>query len=272
MQTPEFLAWAIEFRCPLRGDLDGSDPELVERQLRSARAVGDAEHEGRVLDGLCVSPPDGFHISDALGIYGGELAVRQTCSECPANALISGFGGGLAGCYGLLPLPHDTTVFHAAVDRSLGRWSDSYPVTTPRWYGMWLDSPLDAEWLFLAFRVLDIEELAGREQQELLAALNTAYNMGARLHVRLYPPGRVEGPWWRLEPHCPRCKSRWADEKANSCRVCGQIGQPVSEKKRRARGRRPYFPLERLLGAAEAAEFLLRYEAQRARRESPDRV
>src|SRR5262245_21282712 len=104
MHTPEFLAWAIEYRCPFRGDLDGSDPERVERQLRAARAVSEARREGRVLDGLCVQPPDGFAISDALEIYGGEQVVEQACGECPANAARMALGEEWAGCYGLFPL------------------------------------------------------------------------------------------------------------------------------------------------------------------------
>ena len=71
MDTPEFLVWAIEHTCPSADMQDGSDPERTERQLRAARAVSDARREGRVFEGLCVNPPDGFRIDDALAVYGG---------------------------------------------------------------------------------------------------------------------------------------------------------------------------------------------------------
>src|SRR5204862_6701031 len=87
MDTPEFLLWALEYSCPIRGFQDGSDPERTERHLRAARAAGDAGLEGRVFEGLCVSPPSGFRIADALAIYGGLSAIEQACRDCPANAL-----------------------------------------------------------------------------------------------------------------------------------------------------------------------------------------
>ena len=42
MNTPEFLIWALEYACPIRGFQNGSDPERTERQLRAARAVSEA--------------------------------------------------------------------------------------------------------------------------------------------------------------------------------------------------------------------------------------
>jgi len=282
MHTPEFLAWAIEHQCPIRGGQDGSDPERTERQLRAARAVSEAQREGRALNGVCVRPPEGFRISDALAIYGGEAAAISACSDCPANALAESDPAALAGCFGELPLPDDSTAFHEAVEQSMTRWAESFPPTNPRWYGLWLNSPLEAEWLLAAFQILDIPEICCREQQELLVALNAAYNIGCRVHLRLFPPGRVEGTWWRLVPHCPGCKAAWRPRGSRNategvrysemCEVCGYVGHPAPEQKRRARGRRPYFPLDRLLGKEPAAELLVRYEAEQARRGSPDRA
>jgi len=282
MRTPEFLAWAIEHQCPIRGGQDGSDPERTERQLRAARAVSDARRDGRIFEGLCLQPPDGFRIDDALAIYGGEAAVSSACGSCPANALAECDPVALAGCFGEWPLPGDSAAFHLAIEKSMLRLAESFPPTNPRWYGLWLNSPLEAEWLLAAFQSLDIPEIRCREQQELLVALNAAYNIGGRVHLRLYPPGRVEGTWWRLVPHCPRCKAVWRPRGSRNategvlcsaeCGVCGYVGHPAPEQKRRARGRRPYFPLERLLGREPAAEFLVRYEAEQARRGSPDRA
>ena len=278
MQTPEFLAWAIEYRCPLRGELDGTDPERTERQLRAARAVSEARRAGHVLEGMCVEPPDGFWISDALSIYGGEAAVEQACRDCPANALLESEAEALAGCYGLLPLPEDAAGFHDAVERAIDAqygqlaWSDHYPVTRPRWYALWLAPALEGAGLLDRFLILNGIADKSPSLVELLTAFNAAHNIGCRVHVRLYPPGRVEGPWWWLAAHCPRCRAPWAGSESGQCRVCSYAGHPAPERKRRARGRRPYFPLARLLGAEQAAELLVTYEAHRRQRESPDQA
>lgn len=276
MVTPEFLVWAIEFACPVRGSQDGSDPERTERQLRAARAVSDARREGRLFEGFCVDPPHGFRIDDALAIYGGAQAVELACGECPANALAEIEAGTLAGCYGILAMPDDLTEIYAAVERGIARaypnsaWSDLCVATTPPWYGLWIDSPLQAEQLLVRYRVLEaaaIKHEAARDGvRQLLTGLNAAFNTDCRVHVALYPRGRVEGTSWRLGPHCPRCHAAWNDPNSRRCFVCGYEGHPASDRSRKARGLRPYFPLDRMLGAEAAQEFLVRYEQFRARR------
>ena len=278
MDTPEFLLWALEYSCPIRGFQDGSDPERTERHLRAARAAGDAALEGRVFEGLCVSPPSGFRIADALAIYGGLSAIEQACRDCPANALAQDVPGQLAGCYGLVPLPEDPSSLHRAIERGIEAayprvdWSTLCIATTPRWYGLWIESPVEAELLLLRYLVLQAatidDQVCRTTVAELLTALNVAFDSGCRLHVQLYPPGRVEGTWWRLMPHCPRCKARWNDTDLQCCRVCGSNSRPGPDKKRKARGRRPYFPLGRLLGDQAAADFLIRYVAFRKQSES----
>src|SRR5262245_14654978 len=107
MDTPEFLVWAIEYTCPIRGSQDGSDPERTERQLRARRAVSEARRCGRVFEGLCVEPPNGFRVDEALAVYGGAKAVERACGECPANAMAEMEAGALAGCYGIVAMPED---------------------------------------------------------------------------------------------------------------------------------------------------------------------
>ena len=107
---------------------------------------------------------------------------------------------------------------------------------------------------------------------EFMAGLNSAYNAGARVHVTLYPRGQVTSGKWQLVPHCQRCKAEWTKAGSHLCGVCGHVGKPADEPKRMARGKRPYFPLERLLGEQQAAEFLVRYAAFRAQQQSPDRA
>lgn len=285
METPEFLLWAIEHRCPVRAQQDGSDPERTERQLRAARAASDARREGRVFEGLCIDPPEGFRLAEALAVYGGLHAAESACRNCPANALAELEAPGqlteglatLAGCYGLVPLPPDPQPVHAAIERGIEIAAPGEKFDTrPRWYGLWLASPLWAELLFQTWLILDASAIEDHHCQaviqELKAGLNAAFNTDARLHVKLFPRGRVVDGKWELVPHCPRCKAEWINSSSRQCAVCRYAGHPADDKKRLARGTRPYFPLDRLLGKEQAAEFLVRYEAFRARPASQDRA
>jgi hypothetical protein len=280
VDTPEFLVWAIEYTCPIRGSQDGSDPERTERQLRAARAVSEARRDGRVFEGLCVEPPNGFRLDEALAVYGGAEAVERACDECPANALAEDEADALAGCYGIVAMPENPSAVHDAVERGIGRayantdWSELCAATTPRWYGLWMGSPLRAEQLLVRYRVLEaavIEDEVTRDGvRQLLTGLNVAFNADCRVHVAMYPRGRVEGTQWQLVPHCPRCKASWNDVDPRHCNTCGYDGYPAPDMKRKARGSRPYFPLERLLGKEAAEAFLLRYEAFRVSQRLPD--
>jgi hypothetical protein len=148
--------------------------------------------------------------------------------------------------------------------------------TQPRWFALWLDSPLWAELLHETWLILDAAPFKeGRWRaaiSEFMTGLNTAFNAGTRLHVTLFPRGSVVDGKWQLVPHCSRCKAEWRDASSCSCKVCGHFGRPAAAPKRMARGQRPYFPLERLLGEMQAAEFLVRYVAFRAGQQSPDRL
>lgn len=280
MDTPEFLSWALEYTCPIRGFQDGSDPERAERQLRAARAVSEARREGRIMDGLCVEPPYGFRIEDALAIYGGMPAVERECRGCGANAISRLDPSALAGCYGLVPLPGDArdvfrTVDLAIVEQRLAEeFQHHFTATQPAWYGLWMHSPLSRQQAALLLELLragDFSGRFGREFSELQGGLESSVEHNLRLHVAIYPAGRVEGTWWQLAPHCPRCKGPWHKSASRRCDICGYLGAPAPDKKRHARGRRPYFPLDRLLGSAAAAELLVRYAAGQAQRPLPDR-
>lgn len=280
MDTPEFVIWAIEFGCLVRGQQDGRDPDKTERQLRAARAVSDATREGRLFEGFCVAPPLAFRASDALDVYGGLDAVESACRSCPANVLASIDAQAWAGCFGIIALRDDEAAMHAAIERVLDerRLGDEFALhfeaTAPRWYGLWM-RPIAARPALLMLAQLcegwKMDSAATANGiAELLAAANAAASQGLRIHAALYPRGRVENKRWRLVPHCARCRAPWPEPGARQCRVCGGVGRPAPEKRRLARGERPYFPLDRLLSPAAAAEFLLRYRAYRAARAGAD--
>jgi hypothetical protein len=253
----------------VRGFQNGRDPERTERQLRAARAVSDARREGRIFEGFCLDPPYGFRIEEALRLYGGEQAVEQNCRGCPANALARFDAASLAGCYGLVPLPDDPRPVHEAVERAIAEavseadFGQLFPRTSPPWYGLWIESPLSSTRAAALARILTGAIGGGSTIAtfgELIAALEFAAETPRPLHVRLYPPGRVLGPWWRLVPHCPRCAGGWSEAAVRKCTICGYAGSPAPDKKRHARGRRPYFPLARLLGEQAATKLLERFE------------
>ena len=272
MLTPEFLVWAIERRCELRQIAGFEDPERTERHLRTLRAYSDAAAEGRVFEGICVAPPNGFRVEEALSLYGGLNAAEGACHGCPANALQKETPSSLAGCFGMVPLPMDEVEIHVAVDQAIDRLNlranvqANFPTTKPAWYGLWMRSPLDAPRALLLKFILrnagGSDPSYVRAMNQMILGLSTAYEHALPLHVRLYPRGEVRGTWWNLVPHCQNCNAPWPDAQREQCQVCGCCGRPSSPLKRRARGTRPYWPLERMLGKEKAAEFLLRYEAR----------
>jgi hypothetical protein len=275
--TPEFLVWAIEFQCPLR-DIEGFEqPERTERQLRAARAVSDARHAGRIVDGFCIANraaelaipshaaasvdtslsdeirrqlPMAFAVDDALALYGGANVVRANCPACPANAERAIDPHAWCGCYGILPLPDPIEAFHSAFDRAMAAYYPpprAFPLTQPTWYGVWLASPVGAE----QSAALGTVVAAVREQYDLpaLAALQRALSISRQnhlpLHGQLFPAGSVEGRWWRQSPHCPRCRATWPAP-TTYCTVCHWTGKTGTPQKRRARGTRPYRPMEEI--------------------------
>ena len=109
----------------------------------------------------------------------------------------------------------------------------------------------------------DISEFEyARAMNQMLLGLNAACEHDLPFHVRLYPRGEVNGAWWNLVRHCQACNASWPDAEREACQVCGYVGRPASPPKRRARGTRPYWPLERMMGKEKAEEFLAQYEAR----------
>jgi hypothetical protein len=244
--TPEFLAWAVEFTCPLREMLPENQPDKVERHLRAARLAADARAEARVHDGIAVSADGqmGFRMADALLLYGGEESLQRHCSACPANAIAARQTPHYAGCFGLFPLPEPREPFWAALGKVDERL---FPTTQIPWYGWWLRSPVSAEQCrALATALLPAMESAGNQPlSELVAALQLCAERALSLSCQAYPAGQIDGPWWNLNEHCPQCRAAWQMQRGK-CAMCGLASRPANMVKRRVRGTRPYRPLEQV--------------------------
>ena len=297
--TPEFLIWAIELRCPLRY-IDGFEhPERTARQLRAVRAVSDARYERREFEDLCLaesprelaipshaafgveqstSPatasklPQAFRTSDALQLFGDAENIEASCRNCPANGEEHANPHSWAGCYGIVPLPANTTAFHAAIESAIDstsrrELSEQRLLTTPAWYGFWLRPRIERDFAGLLLPVIvhaatqldPTPEVSHTSALQALArGLAVTATTDLPMNVSLYPRGSVTGRWWNLEPSCPTCKATLT-EPAPRCLVCGWRGRQGTPPKRRSRGTRPYRPLTEFVAPDEIQTLLERY-------------
>src|SRR5262249_52764087 len=130
--------------------------------LADLRTVVEALPDKRVVDGICVTgwtggqdyegrhyeiPLSGFRIEDRLGEYGGLPAAANTCGSCEANAHNKS-GITAAACHGVLDVWPDSQeldeqLWKITAEHGLeNRLRAAFPVTTPLWYGFWINSPL----------------------------------------------------------------------------------------------------------------------------------
>lgn len=197
--------------------------------------------------------------------------------------------------------PWHTVLEATAQTLADGHSPEAWRRTRPLWYGLWCGSPLDgsasrrtAE-LLAAVPCWDqdgVGDVQAVENQKnnvqnteiniclaigwdqkrlaaayelLVAALKLASAQGIPLHVQLFPPGKIEGPWWLLPAHCPRCQVPWPRDafpkagRSPSCPICGYQGSPASARRRHVRGGRPYRPLVRLLSPSAWAKAVSTY-------------
>jgi len=267
--TPEFIRWAIERPCPLRDHENWQDPERTERQLRALREYSDAVATGRVCDGVCLHAdasnddceshrPMGF-LEDEIGdAYGGHELIRSACSNCPANIHNQASKSSLAGCYGWFESPSPSLrIGGAHIDRTLlNSIRQAFPRTTPTWYGLWINTPLQThqrELLIQLFEQLQIDQTI----QPFVQALRVSVDLNLPIHVTLVPSGHVEGKIWTISAHCSRCKHEMRID-ARHCSCCGRTGGPVESRRRNVRGSRPYRPLEEFLDTDRIKSLLKR--------------
>lgn len=277
--TPEFLRWSLDYACSLRDMCPSGEPEQVERQLKTLRAVAECEADGRVLEGVCfpseldrphAAPPIplGFRQDEALAAYGGDDRVSFPCLQCAAHVDRGRGPVRWAGCYGLVDWRPVQAELPEVVDRLLGesksatRRAELFLATTPSWRGLWVASPLDSVRLDV-LRPL-IARLAARGDAwreafgRLAAALEVASTENLSLHVAYGAAGRIVGRSWTVEAHCPRCRAPRTTN-LRPCDCCGSDARPSPPRKRLGRGRRPFRPLAEFLAAAAQRDLLRRY-------------
>lgn len=256
--TRQIVSWSLERPCAFRSGDGWFLPDRTYTQLVDLRIVASSEVNRRIVDGICVTsctterdnsgkiheiPCSGFRIEDRLGPFGGLDAALTTCRDCEANVKTE-LGIDVAGCFGHLDVWPDSE----ELDRQL--WGiieqrnlenslrGAFPVTTPLWYGFWINSPLrrvQCEFLHeLLDAACDHDDPQDEDVRHFLGTLEAAIRWELPIHVSLAPLGHVDLGWHTVFPHCPRCKAnapvgRWKESYPNEpheCRACGHTFNP----------------------------------------------
>ena len=301
--TRQIVSWALERKCAFRSGDQWFLPARTCAQLADLRTVASAEGDGRIVNGICVTswtterdnsgnvhnvPCSGFRIEDRLGPAGGLTAALTTCRGCEANAKTE-LGINVAGCFGHLDMWPDSE----ELDRQLWgiieqhhleqRLRLAFPVTTPLWYGFWINSPLrrvQAEFLHeLLDAACNHDDPQDKDVRHFLKALEAAIRWELAVHVSLAPLGHTDFDWYTVFPHCPRCMAnapvgRWKEKyptELHECRVCGHKFNP-DEHQSSERDDRDWGAdsLEKQLGEAGHEQFVRAFLAQRGC--SPEQV
>ncbi len=256
--TRQIVSWSLERPCPFRTGDHWFLPDRTSTQLGDLRTVASAEGDGRNVGGVCVTswtterdnagnihyiPCSGFRIEDRLGPVGELAAAQATCRGCEANARTE-LGIDVAGCFGHLDVWPDSEdldrqLWGIIEQRNLeDRLRAAFPVTTPLWYGFWIDSPLrrvQAEFLHdLLDAACDHDDPQEKDVRHFLKALEAAVRWELPVHVSLAPLGHTDFGMYTVFPHCPRCKAnapvgRWREsypKEPHECRVCGHTFNP----------------------------------------------
>lgn len=251
--THQIVSWSLERKCVFRSGDQWFLPDRTYTQLADLRTVASAEGDRRIVGGVCVTswtteqdnsgkahdiPHSGFRIEERLGPVGGLAAALATCRLCEANAKTE-LDIDVAGCFGHLDVwPNseelDRQLWGIIEQRDLEpRLRAAFPVTTPLWYGFWINSPLrraQCEFLHeLLDAACDPDDPQDKDIRHFLNALEAAIRWELPIHVSLAPLGHTDFGMYTIFPHCPRCKAnapvgRWQESYPNEpheCPVCG---------------------------------------------------
>ena len=263
--TIPYVGWSLERKCVFRTGENWAFPHQTFLQLIDLRTVAEAAAKNEIFDGICITdwsvrrdlrkrthrvPECGFRVEDRLGAMGGLAAVNSTCGACEANVR-NKLGIAVAGCSGALVVSpyspeRDEQLWSVIQERGLkARLRAAFPVTTPLWFGFWIESPLRKLQAELLHELLSVslteKDLAGKEMGHFLQALHVAIAYDLPMHVRLAPPGHYDFGVSTTFPHCPRCKAQaegeeWQTEyskEPEKCTVCGQTYIPNETYSRR---------------------------------------
>lgn len=252
------VSWALERKCAFRTGDQWFLPTHTLMQLADLRTVASAEGGGRIVNGICVTswtnerdnagnvhkiPHSGFSIEDRLRSVGGLPTVLATCGACEANARIE-LGLDMAGCFGNLDIwPNSDELEQQlwSIIRQFDletRLRAAFPVTTPLWYGFWINSPLRRKQVEFLHELLnaacDHNDPKNKGMRHFIQAMEAAVQWDLPVHVSLAPLGHFDFGMYTIFPHCPRCKAnapvgRWKEsypKEPHECRVCGHTFNP----------------------------------------------
>jgi formylglycine-generating enzyme required for sulfatase activity len=262
--TFQCVHWALERPCPFRTGEDWFLPHVTEERLFGLRVAGEAEADGRIVDGICISgqrcgedstgrshllPYSGFRIDEALARFGGLAKAAEVCGLCEANCVHPLYRSQVAGCYCSIHEYPDSEELDEAlweVIREQGledRLRRAFHVTAPLWYGLWIESPLRRAQAELLLELLDPvfrrEGEPAHDRAHFLAALKTSITWELPLHVSLSPLGHTHLFGMDIYPHCPRCKAvadgpgppQGEEARPEVCFVCGNTFLPAKQVK-----------------------------------------
>lgn len=210
-------------------------------------------------------PAWGFSVDRRYRKQGGWKGLQMLCGSCPACSTIEVVGctGGFSDDdhdeeYGFVedPDPFDLLVEEQGLRGELARY---FPVTTPLWFGLWIQPIMPAGGVSVLRQLFETMERneGSRNGWELfgqagfLRALKTAERNGLELHVHRTAGGTIAGP----RPHCPRCKAGMELGENLTCKVCGNVCSPQVGKWGTGR-RAPLKPLLKELGEARFIELV----------------
>ncbi|MBB6052636.1 hypothetical protein [Armatimonas rosea] len=106
----------------------------------------------------------------------------------------------------------------------------AFEKTTPRWWGLWVHSPLTPEQCLLLYKVFEQLEYADYHRRVQHWTFLRALRLGTKrpLHAELSRPGHCDFGIRDVFCHCPYCRNCWRLQggEAIECSACGCVFFP----------------------------------------------
>lgn len=269
--TTQNIKWALKRSCPMRHGENWADPDVTFRQLKEVNAYSWALKNDRVLNDVCITlesrgrkhqPPElyGFLISATFAQFGGTSAVENACQNCEANVQTRPVKNyQLAGCAGsFYVFPSDEQLEKIIQENHLeDEFKNSFLQTSPKWFGLWTESPLNETQLSCLHTILSQLSVPEKNEQDVerfIKAIETAIQQGLELHVSMNPRGHLDLGLYTVWSHCPRCRAAIYPPPENesaivTCRVCQYEFEPEPTQSRE-------FTLHELFGGQSLEKIL----------------